>query len=175
MNKEDFETENHIWHNHLFLARRLGNKFVLEVALFHTNKNYFGTGTPDLPEVDSFVNDIKQTKLGLNIAGKYPFFTKPKWTLYGQLGFTFTRFSDKYSNSSYKQGVTQGHYNETENYITLFDRAFGGLGLDYSLGKRLYLTSNLNVYYKIDGVTYPGNAYYNNWAANVLIGAGLRI
>jgi hypothetical protein len=37
------------------------------------------------------------------------------------------------------------------------------------------LSSNLNVYYKSDGVTYPGNNYYKSWAASVLVGAGLKI
>jgi hypothetical protein len=175
MTTEDFTSENYIWHNQLFLARQLGNKFAMEATLSHTSKNYFGTSTSSLPEVDSFVNDVTQTKLALSIAGKYPILAKLKWSLYGQLGFTFVRTSNQYSNSSYKQGVANGHKNETENFITLFDRTFGGLGLDYNLSKRLYLTSTLNVYYKIDGITYPGNAYYNNWTANFLVGAGLKI
>lgn len=37
------------------------------------------------------------------------------------------------------------------------------------------MSSNLNVYYKVFGVSSPGNDYYNNWAANVLTGAGLKI
>jgi hypothetical protein len=172
---QDFARENTIWHNQLFLTRRLGNKFALEAALFNTNKKYFNTGHSNLTDVDSIVNSVKQTKLGLNVAAKYHFFIRPKWSLYGQLGFTFVRTSDQYSNTAYKQREVQRSYNETENNVILFDRTFGGLGLDFNLSKRLFLTSTLNVYYKIDGITYPGNAYYNKWAANFLVGAGLKI
>jgi outer membrane protein W len=175
LNKEDFEQENYIWHNQLFLTKRMGDKFALEATLFHTRKNYFATYPSGLTEIDSVVNDVTQTKLGLSIAGKYYFLTKSKWSLYGQSGFTFTRSSDQYANAAYKQRVLQQEYKETKNSVTLFDRAFGGLGLDYSLGKRVYLNTCLNVCYKIDGITSPGNPSYSNWAANALIGAGFRI
>lgn len=95
--------------------------------------------------------------------------------LYGQMGFTFTRISDQYAKVAYKQGAALRYHNETRNAVSLFDLAFGGLALDYNLSKRLYVTSNLNVYYKINGLTSPGNDYYNNWTANVLLGAGLKI
>ena len=170
----DFKSYNLDWNNQVFLNKRMGKRFELEVSLNYNRRVYSDTFSYD--RNGSFVTVASKTiinNLNPALTGRYFILQRQRLTLFAQLGISFLDPKVNYSSVESTPGSPDKYNSYNWNSFALFRWLIPGLGANYNINRQLYLNASLNIPYQGD-VSQPGEQHHNEWGANLYAGVGFR-
>lgn len=170
-----------MWHNQVFLNRRLGKHWEAEFSIgfnqLACNQTYRDSQEPTAV----FFSDWETRYLKFSLNMKYYFLQKRKWETFGLAGLGSTKiWSEAHSsytgtlrpNSMYAHMPSE--YKEETRWLGLSNINMGA-GVNYNLTSRLQLSGLFQVSYKASGNTFYGSTVnQNDFSPALLAGIGYR-
>jgi hypothetical protein len=174
-NNNPIDNENLLWNNQLFLNRKIIGNLEAEVTATYNYKesNYIITDLWDGPELIKVRNRVSTLTMGLYL--RYNLYQKNNWRFFAQAGMGSYKSWNCYDGETLQTiNSTPAPFSGKESpRMVLAHTLEGGLGTSYSIGKRFYLNSILNVGYKTDGSSRLSEPT-TDFATSLFVGVGFR-
>lgn len=169
----DFKPYNQKWQNQIFLARTVGKRFELEISLSYSQKtskgNYRNFITGDITYFDD-----KETAINPGFTVRYYAIQYKNLSFFTQLGIEYIDPIIRQTSIYYLPNRAPQVY--TFKYETWLGPSalFAGMGSNYTLSKKLYVSGQINLKFKSGFTELRGQDEAADLAANTLVGIGYR-
>lgn len=169
----DLKPINKKWQNQVFLTRTIGKKYELEIGLSYSQKTY---KSEYQDRTTGNITYYSQKEICINpaVVIRYYAVLYKKFSFYNQLGIEFMEPIVKSTSVTYYPNrppkVSSDKYQSWPGPSTIFI----GIGSNYTLSKKLYLTGQANLIYKSGYSTINGPDQVSDLSAISSIGIGYR-
>ncbi len=174
LSNKPFGKDNMLWHNQVFLDRKLTKRLEAELTLGYSYKNN-GSTSSSFFDGPALINTTSQTStLTAGLYLRYYICQHTRLQVFGQAGITSYKSWTNYQGLSYDMlDSAPNYFSGTQNSgIIIAHTVAAGIGFNYKLNHHFYLNSLFNLDYNTQG---PQRLTDNSsFSPSVYAGIGFR-